>query len=188
MSNDLQVQQSPTIDWNGIFEQLADSDNGLLKAKGAYRAAMGVPRQEIAEQLGITESTIKGWQKDDPNYANAIELIRSNLASFIDNRLHLRVAQSDNYADWLLSMRSDSILTMDVSEGIKKELLKERGLMARKYLDIANDGRRNPTGNTFIGNQTQMTLNITPEAAKILLERNPDIQGKIIDNEQETTE
>lgn len=189
MANEL-VQQSPDINWNAVFESLSDSEDGLVRAKVAYRIACGMPWNEAAEQVGVSRGAIAGWMKTDDGFRKAVELIRENLASFINNRMHLRVAQADAYADFLLStIRApglvDGILAMDIPDGIKKELIKERGLIARKYLDMASG--RSGSGTTIIGRQTQMTLNITSEAAKILLERNPDIQGEIIEGESETT-
>jgi hypothetical protein len=190
-TNELTAAGTPQIDWNAIFEALQDGEDGLRKSKVAYRLAMGVPWEDAAEQTGTTRGAIAGWMKEDQNFRRVVDMIKENLVSFVDSRLHLRVSQADAYADWLLSTirapgMSDGIIELPIEKDLKKELLKERGLMARKYLDIAMAGRtKSPTIN--IGQQNQMNLNLSESAMQLLLRRNIVTQeDDVIDGESET--
>jgi hypothetical protein len=179
---DNQLSTNININWQEIFDAIGESENGTIKARASYRLACGVAWEDVANQLGVTRGTIAGWLKDDEGFRRAIELIRENLASFIDSRLHLRISQSDSYADWLLSLPNDGIFALEVSDSIKKELIKERGLMARKYLDIATAGRQQ---NKEPVRSMQMNLNITEDTLRVLLERNRENE---IDGESKTVE
>jgi hypothetical protein len=161
---------APQIDWNGAFELLGDDENSLLKIKAAHRFACGMTKPQIADELGITVEVIKGWQKDDENFNKAVQLIRDNLSSYVDNRMQLRLSQADAYADWILSV-DPMRMKGKISEQMMKELIKEKGLTARMYIQKVLENQK-PQSSVHI---SQMVLNVTESAAKVLMQRNVPI-------------
>lgn len=158
---------TPQIEWQAVFESLGDNDDALIMAKVAHRMAMGLTPTEAAEQVGISVGVIKGWRKDHPAFERAIDLIKNNLMSFIDNRMHLRLAQADLYADWILSV--NPLTLAGVSDTVRNNILKEKGLMARKMFDIA--APKASPGVTI--NASQAVFNLDESALRVLTERNP---------------
>jgi hypothetical protein len=160
MANELTNTSNISIDWAGVFELLGDD---LLKVKAVHRLACGATYADVAREFGLDKSSVRLWEEDE-NFVRAKQLIKDNLVSFVDNRMQLRLAQADVFADWLLSIDP---LKMPMSDSMRKELIKEKGLMARMYIGKVLDQKK-PAGTVRI---SQMVLNVSESAAKVLMGR-----------------
>ena len=161
------TQANPEINWREVFEQFGDDENALLKARAAHRVALGT-MVRAAQDIGVSTDTVKGWMKNDPNFKRAVELIRDNVASFVDNGLQTQVASAVAYFDWIMNIDpTDS----KHSATMQRALLGEQGTTARELLRMID--KRRGAGTTI--NAPQAVFHITESAAKILTDRNPVI-------------
>lgn len=163
------------IDWTEVFDKFEGDDDTLAKAKAASLLACGMSVAQVSSDTGIDGPTIRRWMTLD-RFNSALKIIKDNLADFLNSGLSRKYMRASERLDWILSVDP---LAPDIPEKMRIKILEEQQKAARLLYETGVIPKEVPTETHQA--VTVAVLNMTDSAAKVLLDRMPEI--KEIDGE-----
>lgn len=164
--SDLTTKQ---IDWDAIVGQFGDDEEAVVKSRAAVMLACGESRASVAKELSVAEVQIKAWVDEDPNFKSVLTTVKGNVVSFLEQQLPAKLYKASKNIDWVLDANLED---NSVPKELRVQMLKEKGLTSRRIYEmiLSKQIKEKPSVNVSIA-----ALNISESAARVLLDRVPEI-------------